>query len=209
MTGRPLLLVGGTFDPVHVGHIHLAREAARAIGAWRTIFIPAGRSPHRPQSPAASGEERHRMVELAVRDFKDAEVSRVEIDRPPPSWFIDTLRELRAQTPMETPLRFLIGADQAASLHSWREPQAILDLAQPVIVMREPWTRAELRAEIARRFPSLDEGAIDEWIINTDLLSVSSTEIRERVRDGKPIDRLVAPAVAQYIRERGLYRRAT
>ena len=206
-----MLLFGGSFDPVHPGHVAMARAARDGLfgDAGHAVFVPAARSPHKGAGPIASGADRVRMLELAIEGDRRAHVWRDEIargDAGEPSYWVDTLRRAR-RVAGDCELRFLIGADQVVAFHRWREPDAITALAEPAVVLREPLgTRAALAA--ALRAGGQAEYRVERWIgriVETPLHAVSSTAVRVSL-DGPVAPRLDA-SVAAYIRERGLYAR--
>ena len=189
----PLVLLGGTFDPPHIGHLVAAESARVQFGAERAVFLPAGdpyqkrRPGHRTPAPAA---QRVQMVRLAIASNTEFSLDEREVRRQGPTYTVDTLRELRAEGQEEIIL--IVGADAWAELGTWREPGTIRQLARIAVA---PKPGAPLPGPGAERvaMPALD---------------VSSTLIRQRVAAGLPIRYLVPDAVAAYIREHGLYRDA-
>ena len=210
---RTVLLFGGSFDPPHKGHVHLPLLAARHLerlldeekGVW-TLYVPAARSPHKAAGPAASDVQRVEMLGLAASHLPRCAVWVDEIDRASggaPSYTVDTLRRLRswldAHGGEDVRLRLLIGADQAAALNRWREPEAIVALAEPVVMARQVGPGAVV-------FP---EG-LGDWsrrLLPVPMLDASSTAVRAALRSGDEgaLKRLLDAPVLAYIRERGLY----
>jgi nicotinate-nucleotide adenylyltransferase len=192
-------ILGGTFNPPHVGHLLCAQEARYALLLDEVWLMPANVPPHKEiADPGAA--HRFEMCRLASEEEEWLGVSRIELDRGGPSYTVDTLREINAQAPGDE-LTFIVGGDMAATLPQWREPQEILALATVAVAEREGVERAVLREGLARlgsaeRVTFLDIPRVD----------VSSSMVRERVRDGRPIRHLVPDAVAAYIAEHGLYR---
>ena len=189
-SARTILVFGGSFDPPHVGHHRLGLASRDASGADWLLLIPAGRSPHKDKQPLFSGEERLSLLNEAFAGEERVSISCVEIDRlrdapNQPSYTVDTLRDLRSHLPATTRLRLLIGADQALSLHRWREPGAILELAEPVIMRRSSDdASAELLAQrIASNWAGTTTGADQAaWlkrIVDVPLIDASSTEVQE------------------------------
>lgn len=200
-----ILLFGGTFDPPHRAHIELPAMVAARAGCDRIIYVPARINPLKSAQPTP-GEDRVAMLKAALADQRDAEISTIELDREGPSYFVDTLEAFRRRIP-GAQFMFLIGCDQAIEFHRWREWERILSLAQPVVMLRPPWTRESLRDAIAK---SQGEERAAWWLAHLadaslPLVDGSATEIRERLRRGEAIDDLVTPAVAEYIRAHGLY----
>ena len=200
-----VLIVGGTFDPPHRAHRALPALVAQTLGATRTLYVPAARNPLKSAMPDADDEDRVAMLELVATLVPGAEVSTVEIDRGAPSYFVDTLVALRATLGDDVDLRFLIGADQALDFDRWKDWQRILELATPVVILRPPWTFVKLGVALSERW---GEAEGDRWlnrVVETPLVDVSATDVRERLRAGAAVDDLLDPPVAAYIREHGLY----
>lgn len=203
----PILIFGGTFDPPHRAHVELPRQVARRLGCGRIIYVPAAINPLKQDVPPSTpAVHRLAMLRLALRDVPEAEISTIEIDRPPPSYTVDTLRELRGQLGPDAKLYLLIGADAAASFHRWRDPAGIVSLAEPVVMLRPPWTREALIEHIRRE---QGDAAATKWatrIIETPQLDVSATNLRAGAAHGTIAADEVDPRVLAYIREHGLYR---
>ena len=197
---RPRLGVfGGTFDPIHLGHVAIVRTVRDALDLDLVIIVPAGHPWLKPAPPEASAEDRLAMTRLAFAGEPRTEVSRVDIDRPGPTYTVDTLRDLRAAHPEQGPDArqwcFITGADALNTIDQWREPDALIEMAHLVGVQR-PGHPAPTPAIPA-----------DAWsLVMMDPVDISSTDIRARVRAGEPIDHLVPKAVAAYIAEHRLYR---
>ena len=191
--GQRLGILGGTFDPVHCGHLLLARHVLEALHLDRVLFVPAADPPHKSEVPAPP-EHRWRMVCAAVEGHDGLEASDLELRRPGVSYTVDTLRRLRDERPGDE--RFLIiGADNVPELESWHDPEGILELAAVV---------AGSRVEAG----DLPVGAFSDRVerVDTPIFDISSTEIRRRVRAGLPVRCLVPDAVERYIAGHGLYR---
>ena len=187
-------VMGGTFDPVHVGHVLLALRAMELVPLDRVLFVPAADPPHKDFRPdMASAGDRLAMVELAIAGFAGFEASRLELDRPGKSYTVDTLRALRAARP-EFRLYLVIGEDNVAQLSSWYDPRGILDLCTVVAGARVS-PAPDAGTELGRRIVSLE----------TPVLEVSSTEIRRRLALGQTVRYLVPDPVLAYIQEHGLY----
>jgi nicotinate-nucleotide adenylyltransferase len=213
-----VLVFGGSFDPPHVGHVTLPEVARAALGLEWTLYVPAGRSPHKASGPVATGAERVEMLAAALAGHQRAGVCTLELERAArgdggPSYTIDTLRELAGLLPRGCEMRLLIGADQALAFASWREPGEIERLAEPVVMLRGGESdEAALVAAMAAREPGL--GA-DRWkarIVRTPLVEAASSGVRELLaRRGEPgvlerLRALVPGAVLGIIEARGLYR---
>jgi nicotinate-nucleotide adenylyltransferase len=193
-------LLGGTFDPPHYGHLLAAQEVAWRLNIDRVLFLPARQNPLKRGEASSSAADRCEMVALAVADNPSFELSRLDLDRPPPSYTADLLRAL--QSP-EHELFFLVGADILPELPKWREPQQIVQLARLVVVNRPGAPPPDLE-RIETVLPGVRERVERVQIPGVD---VSSREIRKRVAAGRPIRYLTPPAVERYIIDRRLYRR--
>lgn len=204
---------GGTFDPVHYGHVAVARSARDTLRA--TIHLmPAADPPHRP-APAATALQRARMLELAVAGEHGLDVDRRELARETRSYTVDTLREVRAQLGPQAPVALLIGADSLRGLTTWKEWPALFDLAHFVVAGRlgDPMDSplpAELRAFVARRWVDTPDAlhaapAGSVLHLGQPLQAPSASDIRARIASGRPWRHLVPAAVAEYIDLNQLY----
>lgn len=201
------LLFGGSFDPPHLAHARLPRLVAEQVGAHVVAYLPAGRAPHKLDQVQTEPHHRLAMLRLALADVQGSLVLTDEIDRGPdaPSYTVDTLERLRGQLGPGTKLRLLFGGDQLLIFDQWREPERIVELAEPVVMVRPPDTAASLLAALP------DDAARAQWaprLVEVPRMDISSTAVRGRVARGESIDGLVAPGVAGYIAEHGLYRDA-
>jgi nicotinate-nucleotide adenylyltransferase len=176
-----------------------AQEALVQLELERVVFMPVGVPPHREIDQDPGAEVRLEMVELAVADDDRFESSRLELDREGPSYTSDTLDQLAKESP-DDELFLILGGDQAAALASWHEPEKVLERATVVVFERVSWTRNAIGIKIGRL-----PGARNVRYLDMPLMQVSSSAIRHRVRDGKPIRYLVPDGVADYIEEKGLY----
>jgi len=195
-------VLGGTFNPPHIGHLVMVGEALNQLGLDRVMLMPVARPPHKeaPEDPGA--DVRLELCRLAAEGDERIEVSDLEIRRGGASYTVDTLRALHESVPGHA-LTFIVGGDMAYSLPSWREPEAILDLARLAVAERE-----EIRREhIAERLEPLHAGS---QLVFFDMprLDLSSSAIRARVASGRPIRYLVPDPVAEAIEARDLYPRA-
>ncbi len=195
------LFFGGSFDPIHIGHLLVARDSLELLGFERVVFLPANQAPLK-EPHRVSAEDRYNMVSLAIEGFHDFEVSRIEIERGGVSYTVDTARDLN-KTLGQKPY-FLVGADSFLSLHLWREPYELISLARFVVVDREG-KREKVMNYLGENFPELKEGE-DFHFLFVRRIDISSTEIRERVKRGKSIRWLVPERVEEYIMSKGLYR---
>ena len=193
-------ILGGAFNPPHTGHLICAQEAMLALELDRVLFIPVGQAPHREIEQDPGAEARVEMCELAMGGDERFEVSRIEVEREGPSYTADTLRELRERSP-DDELVLILGGDQASALASWHEPEDVLELATVAVVERTGWHREAIAIKIARL-----RGAAAVRFFDMPRIDVSSTLVRRRTGEGKPIRYLVPDAVADYVEAKGLYR---
>jgi nicotinate-nucleotide adenylyltransferase len=209
-------IVGGTFDPIHVAHLRVAEEVREAEDLAEVRLVPAAVPPHKTGRAVTAAAHRLRMTELAAADVPGFRVWDVELGRQGPSYSVDTLRALRAELGPAARIVFVLGRDAFAEFATWREPEAILGLADLVVVTRPPWPEA-LRIE---DFPVAAQGALrydpaSECIrhasgrrvrlLPVTALDVSATALRARVAAGRSIRFLVPASVEDYIRRHGLY----
>jgi nicotinate-nucleotide adenylyltransferase len=195
-------ILGGTFNPPHVGHLVMAQSALDHLDLDRVVLMPVAVPPHKEAREDPGAEERVDLCRLAVGDDDRLEVSTLEVDRGGASYTVDTLRTFHELEP-EHDLIFIVGGDMAQSLPAWRDPETILQLARLAVAERE----GVRREDIARRLNPLHDG---DRVLFFDMprIDVSSSAIRRRVAEGRPIRYLVPDAVADAIAERGLYRQA-
>jgi nicotinate-nucleotide adenylyltransferase len=209
-------VLGGTFDPIHEGHLAAGRAAMAALALDRVLVIPANAPPHRPDSPHASGYHRWQMAKLGVADAPGWAASDLELARGGRSYTFDTLSELRRLEPTSQ-FFFITGADAFAEVASWRHYPEVLDLAHFVVITRTGTSFDDVRArlpELQRRFVDCDaadaaarrQAAFPAiFLVHAATPPISSTEIRRRAAAGEPLVGLVPPAVHRYIREHHLY----
>ena len=181
-------VMGGTFDPIHLGHLVCASEVAYALSLDSVVFVPAGRPWQKEGRALAPAEDRYEMTRLATADDERFVVSRIELDRYGFTYTVDTLRELAA---VDTELFFIAGADALAQVRTWREPETLFELATFVAVNRPGH--------------DLPDALPDVKVVDIPALDISATDIRSRVARGAPIRYLVPGPVADYIAARGLY----
>jgi nicotinate-nucleotide adenylyltransferase len=193
-------ILGGTFNPPHLAHMVCASEARAQLSLDRVLLVPTGVPPHKPMDDEPGAMHRFEMCRLAVGEHREwLQVSSIEINRDGPSYTVDTLGEIHATHPGDD-LTFIVGGDMAWSLPGWHQPEAILELASVAVAERAGARREEVRARLAGM-----AGAHRISYIDVPRLDISSSALRRRVREGRPIDYLVADAVADYIDQRRLY----
>jgi len=207
-SGRPrrIGLFGGSFDPIHVGHLHAARAARDHFQLDRVVFVPAARSPFKAGHVAAPGPDRLRMVELAIAGEKGFEVSDLELARGGPSFTIDTVRGLPAalgESP-DVAIYLVMGSDNLALLGEWREARALIERVQPVVVHREGEPHAALEG-VRRALGEVLADKVERGYVRLPPVAVSSTDLREELGGGAACDHEIPLAVREYIRARRLY----
>jgi nicotinate-nucleotide adenylyltransferase len=186
--------MGGTFDPVHHGHLVAASEVAGLFGLDEVVFVPTGEPWQKSERAVSPAEDRYLMTVIATASNPRFSVSRVDIDRGGPTYTIDTLTDLHRQRP-DADLFFITGADALAQIVSWRDNQRLFDLAHFIGVTRPGFHLADAH---------LPEGVVS--LVEVPALAISSTDCRDRVGRGMPVWYLVPDGVVQYIEKRGLYR---
>jgi nicotinate-nucleotide adenylyltransferase len=183
-------ILGGTFDPPHLGHLLAATDAFESLALDRLMFIPAGIQPLKGSRAVADPSQRLRMVELMVEGDRRFRVNPIEVRRPGPSYTIETLECLASEAPSVQRF-FIVGADVLRSLSEWRDPEGIARLATIVVLQRGA--------------VSLDTAVVPTTVMEGRRIDISSTEVRDRVRAGRPIRGFVPDAVADYITSERLY----
>jgi nicotinate-nucleotide adenylyltransferase len=189
------------FNPPHLGHLALARAAASELGLERVLLTPVRIPPHKPAKWDPGSEHRLRMCRLAIDDDPHLGVCTLELERPGPSYTVDTLRSIHASDP-DAELTLILGADMARTLVSWREPREILRLARLAVAEREDSNREEVLDGLT----PLDARA-GTVFVDMPRLDVSSSLVRRELSAGEPVDGLVGPEVARYIAQHQLYGR--
>ena len=207
---RPVVIFGGTFDPPHRRHVEVARGVDALLRARQLLVIPARQNPQRAEGPRATAADRLAMCTLAFGALPDAVVLSTEIDRPGPSFTIDTVREVRRMQDeggvMRGPLRLVVGSDQALNFATWKDWRLLADLAPPAVVLRPPHARADWPALLAERVDPAWTARWLAWTLPIDPVDCSSTDARRRIAAGAPASDLLTPEVEAYVRSAGLYR---
>ena len=197
-------ILGGTFNPPHIGHLVCAQEARSQLGLDRVVLMPVHTPPHKAALDDPGPEARLALCQAAIAGDDELEISALEIERGGSSYTVDTLRALHGSREGDD-LTFIVGGDMASSLPSWREPEALLELARVAVAEREE----HRRQEIAERLGAL-RGADERVVFFTmPRLDISSSDIRRRIAEGRPIRWLVPAEVCDEIERRGLYGAAT
>jgi nicotinate-nucleotide adenylyltransferase len=188
-------LMGGTFDPIHIAHLIVAAEALDLLGLDRVIFVPSARPPHKHGDDVTSVEHRLEMVRLAIDGDPRLVLSDLEARRPDPSYTIETVRQFRREFGEDEKLYFIMGADSLAQFFTWKEPLDLIAACEFVVAPRPGVGPDDGDPRIRAKAHMLD----------SPIIGVSSSDIRERVRTGRSIRYLVPPAVLAYIEEKNLY----
>lgn len=201
MGGARLGVLGGTFDPIHLGHLILAQEAMLHLGLDRVLLVPVGdpwRKTDRIITPAA---HRLAMVRLAAAQDPRLQVSTLEIDRPGPSYTADTLAQLRQERGMATVMFFIMGGDALLDFPNWHEPERIIALANLAVALRPGWP-ALTTSEMEKLVPGLSARVV---FVPMPTIDISASALRQRARRGLPLRYLVLPTVEEYILQHRLY----
>ena len=196
-------LLGGTFNPVHLGHLVIAQNALEVFDLDKVIFIPCANPPHKTPSILASAEHRMAMLETVIEDDPRFEVSDIEIRRDGTSYTIDTVTQLKKLSPYAE-FHFIIGADSLLELHSWKDIGQLLKLCTFVTFARPGADTSRIRANDLKLDPPWAEKLLEN-IATSHLLDISSSDIRHRVAEGMSIRYLVPLEVEMYIAEHNLY----
>ena len=195
-------ILGGTFDPVHRGHLEIARIAMDEAALERVIFIPAGQPRLKSGDPSASPEERLEMLRLAVNGVPRFDVSDIELRRAGPTLTVETLRELRDELGHGVELCFILGLDALARFDQWVEPEGVTELARLLAVSRPGYSGFDWPGFYARN--PYAEGRVD--CLDSTAIDLSASELRARIAAGASVGGLLPAAVEEYIRDNGLYR---
>ncbi len=194
-------ILGGSFDPPHIGHLILAEEARDQLGLDKVLFAPAGQQPLKQGQEVTAAEDRVRMTELAIADNGSFEVSRGDVDRPGPHYTVDLIAIIAAQLPRDAEIFFLMGFDSLRDLPKWRDPDKLIRIARLVALTR-PDVPIDWNA-LEAALPGVRERV---RLLDMPELEIASRDLRERVRTGRSIRYMVTDAVGAYIEEQGLYR---
>lgn len=195
--GRRLGVMGGTFDPIHYGHLVTAEEALVQFALDAVIFVPTGQPWMKERTDVSPAEARYLMTVIATASNPRFGVSRIEIDRGGPTYTVDTLRALAAENP-DAELYFITGADAMLEIFEWKDPDEVLSHAHFIAATRPGYDLARFEATASTGHPNVS-------VMNIPALAISSTDVRERVREGRPIRYLVPEGVKSFIEKAGLY----
>mgnify|MGYP001381282328 CR=1 FL=1 len=205
MTERKIVLFGGTFDPVHLGHTCVAACTAEFIGAEKVVFIPAKRSPLKNLFPKAGDNDRLNMIALAIADNKNLQLSDCELKKPGPGYTLETVRCLQAEYGSSTSIYWLVGADSIDELPYWYGITSLIDECNLSVMCRAGYPFPDF-AEFKPLWGVSRVEKLQQCVIETPLIEISSTEIRNRIAAGGDVSGMLHPAVAEYVREHNLYK---
>jgi nicotinate-nucleotide adenylyltransferase len=194
-------LLGGTFDPIHMGHLAIAEEVRLKLALDEVLFIPAGQPWLKGERRVAPGEHRLEMLKLAIGPNPHFKISTIELERPSPSYSVDTVSALRDELGAEVELYFIVGFDALAELPIWKEPSRLLDLCHVVAVRRPGYAELDWRS-LEQSIPGVSSRVV---VVDVPQVDISSTQIREQVAEGLSIRDLVPEAVERYILKHRLY----
>ncbi len=203
---RRVGLMGGTFDPIHYGHLVVAEEVRATLDLAEMVFIPTGQPPHKQEGTVTASQHRFAMLELAMGSNPHFSISRVELDRPGPSYTVETLRLLRKQWGRQTALYFIIGWDSLEELTTWYNPAGILEQLAYLVAVHRPGHQEEpgYRKRLEERLPEIKQRLLT---MPAPQLDISATDLRLRAAEGRPIKYQTPEAVENYIVQHGLYRK--
>jgi len=194
-------VLGGTFDPVHLGHLIVAEEVRARLNLAVVLFVPAGQPWLKPNSPILAAEHRVQMVRLAIADKPYFKLSTMEIERAGPSYTVDTIAELQGQLGAGNELFFILGWDNLTQLPQWKEPSQLIKLCCLVVAPKPGYPPPDLKA-LEALIPGLSQRVM---LMDKPQIGISASEIRQRVSNGLSIRHLVPEAVNRYIKEHRLY----
>lgn len=203
--GKSLGIIGGTFDPIHYGHLLAAEWAGEVFELDKIIFIPAARPPHKDPASVINGDHRYRMVELAIKDNPAFTASSLELERRGYSYTVDTIRHYLEADP-QLDIRFILGVDALQLIYTWKEVGQLIKLCRFIVVTRPGY-------QLDRCDPVFATVPAELWdrieLLSIPGLEISSSEIRKRVAAGQSVRYLLPPGVADYIKKNDLYRNET
>jgi nicotinate-nucleotide adenylyltransferase len=202
---RHIGLLGGTFDPIHYGHLVIAEEVRYVLHLDEMVFIPTGQPPHKPGRIVTAAQYRVAMLELAIGSNPHFAISLIDVERSGPSYTVDTLRQLRKEWGTNTALYFVIGWDSLQELHTWHDSAGILEQLTYLVAVRRPGYVEEpgYNELLEAQLPGIQQRLL---VIPAPQLDISATDLRQRVAEGRPIKYQTPEAVEQYIAQHGLYR---
>jgi len=204
MAKRKIVLFGGTFDPIHLGHTTVAAAAAERIGAEKIVFVPTKCSPLKDSFPEAGDDDRLKMIALAIAGNKKFELSNYELKKPEPSYTLETVRQFQAEYGSETLIYWLMGADSIDELPRWYGIVELIGACNLCVMFRAGCNPPDFTRFTAIWGPERVE-KLQRNVIQTPLIDISSTEIRNRLAAGRDVTNMLSSLVADYIRKHNLY----
>jgi nicotinate-nucleotide adenylyltransferase len=195
-------ILGGTFNPVHKGHLALAAAARADYALDKILLMPSGTPPHKPKE-VIDKEHRYQMAKLAIRGLEFHSISRLELDRPGYSYAVDTFKTLKKKFGNKTKLFYIMGLDSINEILSWKKPLELFKLCEFIVGTR-PGTRIRTFKRLVK-FPPLEK-EVDKIHLLELKEDISSSVIRKKIKEGKPVDKLVPRPVLDYIKRKGLYK---
>ena len=193
---------GGTFDPIHLGHLAVARSIQSSLGLDNVIFVPAGQPWLKADTPVSRVKDRVQMLRLALARRRAFELSTIEADRPGPSYTVDTMETLQRQLGSDADYFFLLGSDALVDIPKWKEPQRLIQLCQLVAFARPGFGLPTMEA-LKAAVPGVSQRVV---FVEVPQVNIRATDIRCRIAEGRSIQRLVPRSVERYILEHGLYK---
>ena len=202
---RRVGLLGGTFDPIHYGHLVIAEEVRTVLHLAEMVFVPAGQPPHKPGRIVTESQHRLAMLKLAIASNPHFTISLVDLERPGPSYTVETLQLLHQQWGTQIDIYFVIGGDSLEDFLAWYDPAGILQQLSALVAVQRPGYEeaAGYRDTLEGRLPGIKRRLI---MLQAPQLDISATDLRQRVAEGRPIKYQTPEAVERYIIEYGLYR---
>lgn len=194
-------VIGGTFDPIHLGHLAIAEQARKQLDLAEVVFVPAGNPYFKDGAQVSSPDHRVRMLQLAISGKPYCKVSLIEIERTGPSYSVDTISALRKTLTKKDELYFILGWDTLAAIHLWYKPRRLMALCRFVAAPRPGYPKPDTR-ELDKDLPGISKRTV---VMDSPLIDISSTQVRTRASEGLPIEGLVPPQVAEYIKAHRLY----
>ncbi len=202
---RRVGLLGGTFDPIHYGHLVIAEEVRTTLQLSEMVFVPAGKPPHKPGRIVTEAHHRLAMLRLAIASNPHFTISLVDVERQGPSYTVEMLRLLHQQWGAQTAIYFVIGGDSLEYLLTWHDPAGILEQLTTLVAVQRPGYEetSDYRDALEARLPGIKQRLV---IVQAPQLDISATDLRRRVAEGRPIKYQTPEAVEHYIAQHGLYR---
>jgi nicotinate-nucleotide adenylyltransferase len=204
MSMKKIVLFGGTFDPIHLGHTVVAKFASEKIGADTTIFVPAKHSVLKAMSPHASDAHRYNMISLAISGSLSLEVSDYELKKASPCYTVETVKHFRKEFGKDCILYWLVGADSVRDLHFWYNIIELIDICELSVMYRADYEKPDF-SKFESIWGASRIAKLEQNIVPTPLVPISSTKIREAITAGTDVSTMLDPAVAAYIKEHQLY----